>query len=296
MELKVAQRGVEPFPLFFSLLRRLPALDVVRPFILRYSCYKFPSLSIQTTARSPLISPPLLLSPKMSMNGRRPQNPPPADAFTNYRPTAPPSAPSTSSSGPPQRNNSAGSAGATGGAPLREPGPRDGAPREGGERPGGSSKPAPLTLEQSRAVARTHYGALKGWLTKEGALTSASTRTCVDLSLLLLLSPERTHSFTPLTPLPLAPLRLFLLTRLTRQQFQELSTDVYDELMRRLEDGSGRPGERALLALLSPFPPSTHLLRFPPTYRAFPPCPLRFPPETQSSPPKTRDSPYPPLP
>jgi hypothetical protein len=36
------------------------------------------------------------------------------------------------------------------------------------------------------------------------------------------------------------------LTRLTRQQFQELSTDVYDELMRRIEDSDGgQPGQRA---------------------------------------------------
>jgi molecular chaperone DnaK (HSP70) len=42
------------------------------------------------------------------------------------------------------------------------------------------------------------------------------------------------------------------LTRLTRQQFQELSTDVYDELVRRIEDAAGRPGERESPSPLQP--------------------------------------------
>ena len=87
-----------------------------------------------------------------------------------------------------------------------------------------SSKPPPLTLEQSRQVARTHYDSLKGWLNREGALANATTRTNAREKL----------------------------TRLTRQQFQELSTDVYDELVRRMEDAAGRPGERTFL--VSPYP------------------------------------------
>ncbi|RXK37163.1 hypothetical protein M231_05532 [Tremella mesenterica] len=65
----------------------------------------------------------------------------------------------------------------------------------------------------SREVARVHWGALRGylasWLEKESPTARASAR-------------EK-------------------LTRLTKLQFQELSTDVYDELMRRLaaEEGSG---------------------------------------------------------
>lgn len=56
-----------------------------------------------------------------------------------------------------------------------------------------------------RSVARTHFGALRAWLAREGALGT---------------NPSRSNARQKLT-------------RLTRQQFQELSTDVYDELMRR---------------------------------------------------------------
>lgn len=83
-------------------------------------------------------------------------------------------------------------------------------------------RPPPLTLEESKQVARTHHAALKRWLAQEGALNSASTRTNAREKL----------------------------TRLTRQQFQELSTDVYDELVRRLQDSAeGQQGQRE-----SPFP------------------------------------------
>ncbi|GAA5917079.1 hypothetical protein JCM6882_009488 [Rhodosporidiobolus microsporus] len=162
----------------------------------------------------------------MSLNSRpqpRPMNPPPADAFTNYRPTAPASQQQQQQSGgpPPQRNNSLGNSQGDKGA--------SGA----GAGAGGSSKPPPLTLEQSRAVARTHYTALKGWLAKEGALASGSTRTNAREKL----------------------------TRLTRQQFQELSTDVYDELVRRMEDASGRPGEQPFLAVRSDFHPKRNQAR-----------------------------------
>ena len=79
-------------------------------------------------------------------------------------------------------------------------------------------RPPPLSLEESKQVARTHHSALKRWLAQEGALNSGSTRTNAREKL----------------------------TRLTRQQFQELSTDVYDELVRRLQDSAeGQQGQRA---------------------------------------------------
>ncbi|GAA5925645.1 hypothetical protein JCM10213_008845 [Rhodosporidiobolus nylandii] len=155
-------------------------------------------------------------------------NPPPADAFTSaisYRPGAPPTHSGTQQGGP-QRNNSGGGGG--GGAGARPSGEQ---PREGVATSG--SKPPPLTLEQSKAVARTHYSALKGWLAKEGALASGSTRTNARDKL----------------------------TRLTRQQFQELSTDVYDELMRRTENASGRPGEQPFLAVRPEFHPKRNQAR-----------------------------------
>lgn len=96
-----------------------------------------------------------------------------------------------------------------------------------------SSKPPPLTLEQSRQVARTHFDALKSWLTREGALSTATTRTNARDKL----------------------------TRLTRQQFQELSTDVYDELVRRIEDAAGRPGEQPFLAVRPDFHPKRNQAR-----------------------------------
>ncbi|GAA5958498.1 hypothetical protein JCM3765_007896 [Sporobolomyces pararoseus] len=99
--------------------------------------------------------------------------------------------------------------------------------------PNSSSKPPPLTLEQSRQVARTHFDALKSWLTREGALATATTRTNARDKL----------------------------TRLTRQQFQELSTDVYDELVRRIEDAAGRPGEQPFLAVRPDFHPKRNQAR-----------------------------------
>ncbi|GAA5850267.1 hypothetical protein JCM8547_001069 [Rhodosporidiobolus lusitaniae] len=156
---------------------------------------------------------------------RRPMNAPPADAFINYRPTAPQASVA--------RNNSGGASMVGSQPPLsssNQPQPgQPGTPSTGS----GSSKPPPLTLEQSRAVARTHYSALKGWLAKEGALAAGSTRTNAREKL----------------------------TRLTRQQFQELSTDVYDELMRRIEDASGRPGEQPFLPVRSDFHPKRNQAR-----------------------------------
>ncbi|KAL7412917.1 hypothetical protein BDY24DRAFT_391588 [Mrakia frigida] len=52
------------------------------------------------------------------------------------------------------------------------------------------------------------------------------------------------------------------LTRLTRQQFQELSTDVYDELMRRVGDGGpDSPGEVPFLPLRPDFHPKRNQAR-----------------------------------
>jgi Spa2 homology domain (SHD) of GIT len=64
------------------------------------------------------------------------------------------------------------------------------------------------------------------------------------------------------------------LTRLTRQQFQELSTDVYDELMRRTYHSSDNEGLPTLIK--SRFPNLIHIS----TFFA---CPRRLPPKAQSS-------------
>lgn len=74
------------------------------------------------------------------------------------------------------------------------------------------AKPAPISVEQSRVVARTHFDALKSWLARLDATNSSSRNNAREK-----------------------------LTRLTRQQFLELSTDVYDELVRRVDDAAGRP-------------------------------------------------------
>lgn len=78
------------------------------------------------------------------------------------------------------------------------------------------------------------------------------------------------------------------LTRLTRQQFQELSTDVYDELMRRIEDSNGgQPGQRTF----SPFPSLADALTDLSTARrTIPRRPPRLPPEAQPGAPETRNT------
>ncbi|KAK4054926.1 component of the polarisome [Microbotryomycetes sp. JL201] len=160
--------------------------------------------------------------------------PPPADAFTGY---------SMSSAGNSNNNghlnshaNGANAGYASTGKPLGAPPQRSGSGSSGvGSSAAGTGppKPAPLSLEQSRQVARTHYDALKDWLTKQGALANASTRNNAREKL----------------------------TRLTRQQFQELSTDVYDELIRRLEDAAGRPGEQPFLSVRNEFHPKRNQAR-----------------------------------
>ncbi|GAA6020775.1 hypothetical protein JCM11491_003528 [Sporobolomyces phaffii] len=97
-----------------------------------------------------------------------------------------------------------------------------------------TTKPPALSLEQSRHVARTHHDALKQWLEREGALATATA--------------TRTNARDKLT-------------RLTRQQFQELSTDVYDELVRRIDDSQGRPGDQPFLAVRPDFHPKRNQAR-----------------------------------
>ncbi|GAA5918784.1 hypothetical protein JCM1841_002734 [Sporobolomyces salmonicolor] len=156
----------------------------------------------------------------MSLRSQRPQNPPPpsnSDGYSNYRPQI---------HSPPLRSNS-------NGASSPAPPSASASASASSSTTGAGGKPPPLTLEQSKAVARTHYDALKRWLTREGALANASTRTNAREKL----------------------------TRLTRQQFQELSTDVYDELVRRMEDAAGRPGEQPFLAVRPDFHPKRNQAR-----------------------------------
>ncbi|GAA5821817.1 hypothetical protein JCM10212_003230 [Sporobolomyces blumeae] len=166
---------------------------------------------------------------------QRPQNAPPPhqDAYSNYRPPiqgqvgAGQASPQfrTAPAPPSQGFSSSTSAGPPPTAPT--------ASTNGPAPSGAGAKPPPLSLEQSRQVARTHYDALKGWLNREGALANASTRTNAREKL----------------------------TRLTRQQFQELSTDVFDELVRRMEDAAGRPGEQPFLAVRPDFHPKRNQAR-----------------------------------
>ncbi|GAA5834442.1 hypothetical protein JCM9279_004317 [Rhodotorula babjevae] len=165
------------------------------------------------------------MSLRNSNGGPRPMNAPPADAFS-YRPVQqqqqqPPT---------PQQQGQPGQGPGQPPALGQQQQPQQ--PQQ--QQPGGFTKPPPLSLEQSKAVARTHYTALKGWLTNEGALSSGSTRTNARDKL----------------------------TRLTRQQFQELSTDVYDELMRRIEDSSTpTAGQQPFLAVRPDFHPKRNQAR-----------------------------------
>lgn len=84
------------------------------------------------------------------------------------------------------------------------------------------TKTPPITVERSRQIAQTHFQALQSWLHSENVLGSKNSTTTTR-------SNARDK-----------------LTKLTRQQNQELSTDVYDELLRRLEEKKegGRGAER----------------------------------------------------
>lgn len=97
------------------------------------------------------------------------------------------------------------------------------------------------------------------------------------------LTPKCAHSFVPESPSSRASAREKL-TRLTKLQFQELSTDVYDELMRRLavERGEGETG-----ALTSARP--HHLLTM--SFSPFLACARRLPSQKESGKTKTCDTP-----
>ncbi|BGP44719.1 component of the polarisome [Rhodotorula kratochvilovae] len=162
--------------------------------------------------------------------GPRPYNAPPADAFSYRGPNQQQQGPAPTSASPrpaPQPLN--------GSQQQQQQGlSQQGQPQQQQQQVQGSFvKPPPLSLEQSKLVAHTHYSALKGWLTKEGALASGSTRTNAREKL----------------------------TRLTRQQFQELSTDVYDELMRRLDDTATPAGQQPFLAVRPDFHPKRNQAR-----------------------------------
>ena len=107
--------------------------------------------------------------------GPRPYNAPPADAFSyrgsNQQQQGP--APTSASPRPaPQPLNGSQQQQQQQQQSLSQQGQQ---PQQQGQ--GSFVKPPPLSLEQSKLVAHTHYSALKGWLTKEGALASGSTRT-----------------------------------------------------------------------------------------------------------------------
>ncbi|GAA5914239.1 hypothetical protein JCM8208_001532, partial [Rhodotorula glutinis] len=161
--------------------------------------------------------------------GPRPMNAPPADAFS-YRPVQQQQQQQQPQQGQPGQGS--GQPPALG--QQQQPQQQHAQQQQQQQPPTGFTKPPPLSLEQSKAVARTHYTALKGWLTNEGALSSGSTRTNARDKL----------------------------TRLTRQQFQELSTDVYDELMRRIDD-SATPtaGQQPFLAVRPDFHPKRNQAR-----------------------------------
>lgn len=125
--------------------------------------------------------------------------------------------------------------------PNSQPGPpQQQAPASG---PGSSSyaKPPPISLEQSRQIAKTHFDALRDWLRRENGLANGSTRNSESPRPREAGGATRSAELMSFSLLPDAREKL---TRLTRQQFQELSTDVYDELVRRMEEGAGRPGDR----------------------------------------------------
>ena len=153
------------------------------------------------------------------------------------------------------------------------------APSSGREpsKSGGSSSASQISPEQSRAIARTHFDALRAWLARENALGNSS-------------SPRNNARDK--------------LTRLTRQQFQELSTDVYDELVRRMDEAAGRPGDRTsapplsfdCVAVSSSGSSRAHVRFFPPPRRTVPLCPWRVPPQAEPGSPEARDAPARPVP
>ena len=93
----------------------------------------------------------------------------------------------------------------------------------------------------SHQVARTHFDELSKYLSSHLAKGSISS-----------LSPfAHSHVHPPAEPANSRSTARQKLTRLTRQQFQELSTDVYDELIRRKTNADNNQGPSAV-PLLSP--------------------------------------------
>jgi hypothetical protein len=91
----------------------------------------------------------------------------------------------------------------------------------------------------SHLVARTHYDELSKYLSSYLAKGSISS-----------LSPfAHSHVHPPAEPANSRSTARQKLTRLTRQQFQELSTDVYDELIRRKTNSDGVQGPSSVLLL-----------------------------------------------
>lgn len=88
----------------------------------------------------------------------------------------------------------------------------------------------------SRKIAKTHFDELQKFLGQylaKGEFVLRLTASClVEFSL--------AHPPEPLNSRSSAREKL---TRLTKQQFQELSTDVYDELIRRNNNTVGNEGE-----------------------------------------------------
>jgi hypothetical protein len=89
---------------------------------------------------------------------------------------------------------------------------------------------------ESYQVARAHYDELSKYLSSYLAKGSRS-----------FISPfAHSHAHSPSEPANSRSTARQKLTRLTRQQFQELSTDVYDELIRRKTDSNQGPSFRFL--------------------------------------------------
>ncbi len=93
----------------------------------------------------------------------------------------------------------------------------------------------------SYIVARTHYDELSKYLSSYLAKGSMSSLSPFALS----------HVHPPAEPANSRSTARQKLTRLTRQQFQELSTDVYDELIRRKTNSDSVQGPSSFPFLCS---------------------------------------------
>jgi transglutaminase-like putative cysteine protease len=165
------------------------------------------------------------------------QQPSQDSAFTSYPKSTSNNTLSSTQSSQPSRQDMGQQRVAT---PNSQPGPPQQQAPVSGPSSSSYAKPPPISLEQSRQIAKTHFDALRDWLRRENGLANGSTRNSEssrggDGGRHAVLSSCRFRCIADARE---------KLTRLTRQQFQELSTDVYDELVRRMEEGAGRPGDR----------------------------------------------------